>query len=89
VIELRQLPYLLATAEAGSFSRAARNLNIKQSPLSRHILQIEKRLGMALERRGRRLIERPLEKRLRRQPALRPCLPQKKRHKAANSLILL
>jgi DNA-binding transcriptional LysR family regulator len=46
--ELRQLRYLIAADEAGSFSRAARNLNIKQATLSRHILQIEKRLGMVL-----------------------------------------
>lgn len=48
MIELRQLRYLVAAAEAGSFSRAARNLNIKQATLSRHILEIEKRLGMTL-----------------------------------------
>lgn len=48
MIELRQLRYLIAAAEAGSFSRAARNLNIKQATLSRHILEIEKRLGMVL-----------------------------------------
>jgi DNA-binding transcriptional LysR family regulator len=48
VIELRQLRYLIAAAEAGSFSRAARNLNIKQATLSRHILDVEKRLGMPL-----------------------------------------
>src|SRR5690606_41210287 len=48
MIELRQLRYLIAAAEAGSFSRAARNLNIKQATLSRHILEMEKRLGMTL-----------------------------------------
>jgi DNA-binding transcriptional LysR family regulator len=48
MIELRQLRYLLAAAEAGSFSRAARHLNIKQATLSRHILDVEKRLGMVL-----------------------------------------
>ena len=48
MIELRQLRYLIAAAEAGSFSRAARSINIKQATLSRHILEIEKRLGMAL-----------------------------------------
>lgn len=48
MIELRQLSYLIAAAEAGSFSRAARILNIKQATLSRHILTIEKRLGMVL-----------------------------------------
>lgn len=54
MIELRQLRYLLAAAEAGSFSRAARNLNIKQATLSRHILEVEKRLGMILFDRGTR-----------------------------------
>jgi len=29
MIELRQLRYLIAAAEAGSFSRAARSMNIK------------------------------------------------------------
>lgn len=48
MIELRQLRYLIAAAQSGSFSRAARNLNIKQATLSRHILEVEKRLGMAL-----------------------------------------
>lgn len=48
MIEFRQLRYLIAAAEAGSFSRAARRLNIKQATLSRHILEAEKRLGMAL-----------------------------------------
>lgn len=54
MIELRQLRYLIAAAEAGSFSRAARNMNIKQATLSRHILEVEKRLGMALFDRGTR-----------------------------------
>jgi DNA-binding transcriptional LysR family regulator len=48
MIELRQLRYLIAASEAGSFSRAARNLNIKQATLSRHVLDVEKRLGITL-----------------------------------------
>lgn len=48
MIELRQLRYLIAAAEAGSFSRAARNMNIKQATLSRHVIEVEKRLGMTL-----------------------------------------
>lgn len=43
MIELRQLRYLIAAAEAGSFSRAARNMNIKQATFSRHVLEVEKR----------------------------------------------
>jgi len=54
MIELRHLRYLIAAAEAGSFSRAARNLNIKQATLSRHILETEKRLGMTLFNRKTR-----------------------------------
>lgn len=54
MIELRQLRYLVAAAEAGSFSRAARSMNIKQATLSRHVIEVEKRLGMTLfDRRTR------------------------------------
>ena len=48
MIEFRQLRYLIAAAEAGSFSRAARRLGIKQATLSRHILDTEKRLKIVL-----------------------------------------
>jgi DNA-binding transcriptional LysR family regulator len=48
MIELRQLRYLIAASEAGSFSRAAHELNIKQATLSRQIAYIEKRLGLLL-----------------------------------------
>lgn len=48
MIELRQLRYLIAASEAGSFSRAAQRLNIKQATLSRQIAYIEKRLGLVL-----------------------------------------
>ena len=48
MIEFRQLRYLIAAAEAGSFSRAAQRLGIKQATLSRHILETEKRLGLVL-----------------------------------------
>ncbi len=48
LIELRQLRYLVAASEAGSFNRAARKLGIKQATLSRHILQVEQRLGMII-----------------------------------------
>ncbi|MDC7812826.1 LysR family transcriptional regulator [Sphingomonas koreensis] len=54
MIELRKLRYLIAAAEAGSFSRAARNLNIKQATLSRHILEVEQRLGIVMFDRGTR-----------------------------------
>ena len=48
MIELRQLRYLVAASEAGSFNRAARKLGIKQATLSRPILQVEQRLGMII-----------------------------------------
>jgi DNA-binding transcriptional LysR family regulator len=54
VIELRKLRYLIAAAEAGSFSRAARILNIKQATLSRHILDVEQHLGITMFDRGTR-----------------------------------
>lgn len=54
MIELRQLRYLLAAANAGSFSRAARILNIKQATLSRHISYVEQRLNMRLFERNTR-----------------------------------
>ena len=54
MIDFRQLRYVIAAAEAGSFSRAARNLNIKQATLSRHVLHVEERLGITLfDRRTR------------------------------------
>lgn len=48
MIEFRQLRYLIAAAQAGSFSRAARRLGIKQATLSRHVLEMEKRLDIVL-----------------------------------------
>lgn len=41
VIELRQLRYAVATADAHSFSRAASALNVKQSTLSRRIAALD------------------------------------------------
>jgi len=54
VIGLQKLRYLIAAAEAGSFTRAARNLNIKQATLSRHIMEVESRLGLVMFDRGAR-----------------------------------
>lgn len=47
-IELRQLRYAVATADAQSFSRAAAALNVKQITLSRRVHQLEERLGVKL-----------------------------------------
>lgn len=53
-IELRQLRYAVATADAQSFSRAAAALHVKQSTLSRRVLALEHRLGVKLFERTTR-----------------------------------
>ena len=53
-IEVRQLRYAVMTADTQSFSRAAATLNVKQSTLSRRILQLEERLGVKLFERTTR-----------------------------------
>lgn len=53
-VELRHLRALVAAAEAGSFTAAARSLHLTQQSLSRTIAQLESRTGAQLfERRGR------------------------------------
>lgn len=51
--DIRQLRYVLAAADHGSFYRAARALNIDQSTLSRAILRLERTLGAELFIRSR------------------------------------
>lgn len=53
-IEVRELRYAVMTADAHSFSRAAATLNVKQSTLSRRVLQLEERLGVKLFERTTR-----------------------------------
>ena len=53
-IELRQLRYTVATADAQSFSRAAATLRVKQSTLSRRVMLLEERLGVKLFERTTR-----------------------------------
>ncbi|MEQ1725783.1 MAG: LysR family transcriptional regulator [Sphingopyxis sp.] len=54
MIELRQLRYAVLAADTQSFSRAAATLNVKQSTLSRRVLQLEHRLGVKLFERTTR-----------------------------------
>lgn len=53
-MEIRQLRYAVATADSQSFSRAAAALNVKQSTLSRRVMQLEARLGVKLFERTTR-----------------------------------
>jgi DNA-binding transcriptional LysR family regulator len=56
-MELRLLGYVVAIAEEGSISGAARRLNLTQPTLSRQLKELERRLGTGLfERAGRGLV---------------------------------
>jgi len=56
-MDLRQLRYFAAIADHGSFSEAAARLHIAQSALSRHILALERELGVRLFERHARGID--------------------------------
>lgn len=51
---LRQLEYLVAVAETGQFSRAARACGVSQPALSRQVQDVEQSLGLVLFERGSR-----------------------------------
>jgi LysR family cyn operon transcriptional activator len=56
-VDIRQLRYFLAIAEAGSFSRAADHLGISQPSISQQMRDVEARLRVTLfQRRGKRIL---------------------------------
>jgi DNA-binding transcriptional LysR family regulator len=50
-IELRHVRYIIAAAESGSFRRAAQDLGVEQSAISRRIREVEDEIGAQLFRR--------------------------------------
>jgi len=60
----KKVRVFLATAEAGSFSRAARQLSLSQSVVSFHIKALEQELGVSLFRRQGRSISLTAEGKL-------------------------
>ena len=52
-MDFRQLKYFVGVAEAGSFTKAAAQLNVAQSALSLHVRQLEESFNTQLLVRGR------------------------------------
>ncbi|GAA1202112.1 LysR family transcriptional regulator [Prauserella alba] len=59
-LSIRHLRAIVAVADAGGYSAAARQLHIAQSSLSRSVLEFERRVGVSLfERTTRRVVPTP------------------------------
>lgn len=57
IMELRQIRYFITVAEHLSYSKAARELHVSVSPLSRQVRQLEDEFGVSLFTRDRRRVE--------------------------------
>ncbi len=55
-MDLRQLRYLVAVAEYGSFTRAAEAVHVAQPAISQQIRKLEDELGLALVQRTTRRV---------------------------------
>ncbi|MDE3104871.1 MAG: LysR family transcriptional regulator [Acidobacteriota bacterium] len=53
VLEFRHLKYIIAVAEAGTFTKAAERIHVSQSALSKQILELEELFGAAIFDRTR------------------------------------